>query len=247
MKIFYLLLIFAFQFVTPNVFSQTKDSVNKSWLFSMSFNGYFQSGNTNKFLVEGKGEIKRVKNKLESILTLYGSYGENRSNKDNNTYLGTFTADLFYENIFSPFALQYLEYNYAKGIELHSQSGAGLKYLFIPLAEHKSSISLAIIYDYLNLAAPPSNTDGKEARFSFRIKSNQILFDKNLKINFTGFYQPVINYFSKANIYVFTTLKIPLSDNFWLDANYSYTFDNIVSVGRKRVDNKLTFGGGIDF
>jgi hypothetical protein len=228
-------------------FSQGKDTLKSQWSGSVTASGLYQSGNTNKFLIQGKGELKKTSRIFETILLLSGSYGENRNTKDDNSYYGALTADLYYEDIFSPFFLQYAEYNYSKGIDLRSQTGGGMKYLFIPDKDHKSSVSMALIYDYLNLQDKPGNTKSKEIRFSFRLKTKQIVLDKHMNIIFIGMYQPVINYFSKANFFIEGTIEVPLTKMFRLNSIYLYTFDNVVSVGRKRADNKLTFGAGLFF
>lgn len=241
------MLIFFSQTITKLSFSQPIDSSKINWSGSVSLGGFYQSGNTNNFYLQGRGDLKRSNNILETILLISAGYGESKQKKNDNTYYGSLTADLFYKNMFSPFFLQYFEYNFAKGIDIRSQTGIGLKYLFIPDPEHKSSVSLAIVYDYLNLADKPGNSNSREARFSFRVKSSQILFDKHIIFSFTGLYQPVINYFSKTNYFIESGLEIPITKILRLNAIYTYVFDNVVSVGRKRADNKLTFGLGLKF
>lgn len=234
-------------FVYSPSYSQTTDSAGPQFSGSFTFNGLYQSGNTNKFLVQGRGEIKRVNKNLETIILAEGSYGENKGSKDDNSYYASLTADFNYQKDFSPFLLQYLEYNYSKGIDFRSQSGGGLKYVFIENTFHKTSVSLAVIYDYLNLVAKPGNSESKEVRLSIRLKTRQDMFDKKMTLNFLAMFQPVVNQFSKSNFYINTKLEFPLTEAFKLNANYIYGFDNVVSVGRKRADNKLTFGMGIYF
>ena len=107
----------------------------------------------------------------------------------------------FIRGILSPFFLQYLEYNFSKGIDLRSQTGAGLKYIFIPDPDHKTSISLAGIYDYLKLVDKPGNSEASEARFSFRFKTRQVMLDKTPEFLILAMFQPVINDFSKKCSY----------------------------------------------
>lgn len=247
MKFVTVLLAFIFLLTSDLSYSQKKDSVRSEWSGELIFTGLYQSGNTNKFLVQGKGNVKKISRTLETILLLSGSYGENRGSKDDNTYYGALTADLYYEDILSPFLLQYAEYNYSKGIDFRSQTGGGMKYTFLPDKDHRSSVSLALIYDYLNLQNKPGNSKSKEIRFSLRLKTKQIVLDKHMNIIFVGMYQPVVNYFSKANFYLEGTIEVPLTKTFRLNSIYTYTFDNVVSVGRKRADNKLTFGAGLFF
>lgn len=247
MKNISLLIASAILLFTQKSFCLGNDSLKSDWSGEITFTGLYQSGNTNKFLVQGKGNLKKTSRTLETILLLSGSYGENKGSKDDNTYYGALTADLYYEDILSPFLLQYAEYNFSKGIDLRSQTGGGMKYTFIPDKEHKSSVSLALIYDYLNLQEKPGNSKSKEIRFSLRLKTKQIILDKHMNIIFIGMYQPVVNYFSKANFYIEGTIEVPLTKMFRLNTVYLYTFDNVVSVGRKRADNKLTFGAGFFF
>lgn len=247
MRVHIVIYILAFLFICSTSVSQIKDSSASPFSGSLSVTGLYQSGNTNKFIVQGRAELKRVSEMLETILSGAASYGESRGRKDDNSYYASLTADLYYHKMISPFALQYLEYNFAKGIDLRSQSGAGLKYLFIPDEKHKSSVSLAVIYDYLKLVSKPGNSESKEIRLSFRFKSKQKLFDKRLFVNLIFMYQPVIENFSMANFYIESNLEVPLTKILRMIADYNYGFDNVVSVGRKRADNKLTFGMRIVF
>ncbi len=237
----------ALLFFTKSSQSQNKDTTLTPLSGSLSVTGLYQSGNTYKFVFQGKGELKRVSKNLETILFGAATYGESKGNKDDNSYYGSLTADLYYHKILSPFALQYIEYNFAKGIDLRSQSGAGLKYLFLPDSKHKSSVSLAFIYDYMKLVNKPGNFESKEWRFSFRIKTRQELFGQRMIINLMMMYQPVFDEFSKANLFILSELEVPITKVLRIVVNYNYGFDNVVSVGRKRADNRLTFGMKLEF
>lgn len=241
-------LIFVFYFFTfQNLYSQEeKDSVSE-WSATVKATGLYQSGNTNKFYVNGSSEIKRADKLLETILLLSAGYGESKHIKDDNTYFASFTADLFYKDEWSPFFLQYLEYNFSKGITLRSQTGVGVKYLFIKNPNHKTSFSVAGIYDYLKLVDKPGNSKTNSGRLSLRLKSRQSLFEKHLIVLFTILYQPLVKDFSKKNLFIETTLEVPMSSLIKLNIIYNYGFDDVVSVGRKRADNKLTFGAGLYF
>ena len=56
--------------------------------------------------------------------------------------------------------------------------------------------------------------------------------DDHLNLSFTGFFQPVVNNFSNANIYIEAIAEAPMTKAFRLNANYNYSFDNTVSAGR---------------
>jgi len=234
-------------FQPGTIISQTNNASVPEWSGSLSGEGLYQSGNTRKFYIHGKGSITRADRYLETILLASYGYGENRGRKDDNEMIASFTADLFYKNKFSPFILQYLNYSFAKGIDLRSQSGGGVKYVAVENEDHKTSISLALIYDYEKLAQKPGNYDQENMRFSLRIRTKQNIVKDRLMFNVTAFYQPVVNNFSRANFRVDAGLKMPIVAGVSLISNYLYTFEDVVSVGRMRADNKLTFGVNVSF
>lgn len=228
------------------VIASSEDSA-KAFSASIVLTGLYQSGNTVKFITQGRGEVKYSGRILETIVSFTGSYGESKKVKDDNVYLGTFNSDLFYKDMFSPFILQYAEYNFSKGIDFRSQTGGGVKYTFIMNPDHKTSFSLALIYDYLNLVDAPENADRNESRLSLRFKTKQVLFDNAASLNVMVMYQPLIFDPANYNLFADANLDIPLNKIFKLNANYLYGFSDVVSVKRKRADTKLTFGFGAYF
>lgn len=244
---FSLLLLIAFTIsISERANSQGSDQEN-DWSGKLSSDGLYQSGNTSKFFVQARGEIKRATRDLELILAGGISYGESKGKKDDNSLNAAFTADLFYEKNISPFILQYVEYNFGKGIDIRSQSGGGLKYEFWQEPMHLSSVSLALIYDYTDLTDKPGNYNTGKMRMSLRIRTKQTLLDSNAILSFTGFYQPAISDLSAANLRAETILDIPITKKIFGRIAYLYSFEDVVSVGRVRLDNKLTFGLGIGF
>ena len=217
------------------------------WSAFLSGEGLYQSGNTSKFFLQSKGELKRDVKDFEGILFISYGYGESKGKKDDNSFTSSLTGDFFRSRMFTPFLLQIIEYSFAKGIDIRSQSGAGLKYTFIREKEHKSSISAALIYDYTNLAQKPGNYNVDILRLSFRVKTRQEILNSKLILSFTGFYQPALKDFSAANIRIDFSADIPIVSNFYFRSSYLYSFEDVVSVGRKRLDNKITFGLGISF
>lgn len=217
------------------------------WSGKLTGEALYQSGNTSKFFIQGKGDIKRTTAELEMIMAASIGYGESKGLKDDNVIAAAFTADLFHDRTFSPFILQLLEYNFAKGIDIRSQSGGGLKYLFIKDPDLVSSASLALIYDYTDLADKPGNYTTGKLRFSFRLKSRLVLLDSNAILSFVGFYQPALEDLKAANLRAETVLEVPITKLVFARAAYNYSFEDVVSVGRQRLDNKITFGLGMGF
>ncbi|MFI5144036.1 MAG: DUF481 domain-containing protein, partial [Ignavibacteria bacterium] len=246
-KYIVLLLIFG---VWANLFSQgrSKDTVTtralekSPWTGGMSIRGFYMMGNTNKFYGMGTGEIKRQDSIYTLDLNATVDYGESNKIKDENSFFGDFSADLFHHNLLSPLVMQIGEYNFSRGIVFRSQTGGGLKLNFIQHPEHKTSISLAVIYDYTNLVNIPGNEDTRRWRLSWRFKTVQILFGNRLKLSNVTFFQPSMTALSNTIWRVETVLDAPILSFLSLQAAYLYTREDNVSVGRKHSDHKVTFG-----
>ncbi len=224
-----------------------KDSGKVHWSGMFKAEGSYQKGNTNKILGMIKGEVKRTDRILESILTGKIVYGESDNIKDENDFYSSFTMDLFYNRMFSPFLLQLTEFSFGREIDLRSQSGAGLKYTFVNIPEIKASISAAGIYDYTNLREKPGNNDSRTWRLSTRLKFTLTLFNSSLILAHATFYQPSYKSLKNAIWRSETDLSLPLTGFLFISSTYSYIHEDVVPAGVKKDDHKLTFGLGINF
>jgi hypothetical protein len=254
LKIIYtfLLITLSLLLIHADLFSQdttvTKNNPSKThWAGSFKVEGSYQKGNTNKIFGMSKGEIKRTDGLLESILNAKLTYGESDGLKDENELSSSLTFDLFYDNIFSPFILQQTDFNYAREIDLRSQSGGGLKYTFINIPEIKASLSGAGIYDYTNLKERRGNSDSRTWRLSARLKFKSSLFDGRINISHYTFYQPSIKIFKNVIWRSESELSAPLTEFLAVSSTYSYTHEAVVPAGVKQDDHKLTFGLEINF
>jgi hypothetical protein len=224
-----------------------KDTVKTHWSGSFKVEGSYQKGNTNKILGMMKGEVKRTDRVLESILTGKIVYGESDDVKDENDFYSSFTMDLFYNRMFSPFLLQLTEFSFGREIDLRSQSGAGLKYTFVNIPEIKASISAAGIFDYTNLREKPGNNDSRTWRLSARLKFTLTLFNSSLILAHATFYQPSYKHLKNAIWRSDTELALPLTTFLFVSSTYSYIHEDVVPAGVKKDDHMLTFGLGVNF
>jgi hypothetical protein len=245
--------VFYFILITSNIFAQIniavvkKDSSITEWTGSLKAEGTYRKGNTNYIFGFSEGEIKRADGILETILAAKLTYGESDGIKDENELRSSFTIDLFYKNIFSPFLLQQTDFNYAREIDLRSQSGAGLKYTFIDIRELKASISAAGIYDYTNLKERPGNSDSRTWRLSARLKFKTELFGSRIKLSHYTFYQPSFKDFNNTIWRSESELSAPLTEFLAVTSTYSYSHEAVVPAGVKKEDQQLTFGIEINF
>jgi hypothetical protein len=241
-----LLFVFA-NMISSVTFAQNNpvdSSRSKHWNLSISANGIFLNGNTNKIYGSMKTEIKRKDKILETILVVLYGYGEQDNKKDESLFYSSLTADLFYENNLSPFILQYTEFNYSLNIDLRSQTGLGFKYTFFKDKSKifKASLSLATIYDYTNYTDISGYTDRKTARLSSRLKAKIILFEGKISLQNITFYQPSFKELNDAIWKSETKAEFPLSDVLSVNATYIYTYEFYVPAGKKNRDHRITFG-----
>ncbi len=230
--------------LSANFYSQdkNKDTTKSPWAGNFRVGGFYMKGNTNKFYAMGSGEAKRQDSiyTLDLLLTL--DYGATNSIKDQNGLFGDFSADMYHYDLLSPLIMQIGEYNFGRGIVFRSQSGGGIKLNFIQHAEHKTSISLALIYDYTNLVNIPGNEDTRRWRLSWRFKTTQILFGNRLRLTNVTFFQPSVTAISNTIWRVETILDAPILSFLSLQVAYLFTHEDNVSIGRKKSDHKVTFG-----
>jgi len=246
----FLLVIFLYYgqlFSQDTVRVNNKIYVKAHWSGFFKVEGFYQKGNTNKIYSVSSGEVKRSDGILESIAYASLGYGESDGIKDDNELASSLTFDLFYNNVFSPFILQLTGFSFAREIDLRSQTGGGLKYTFADIPEFKSSISAAGIYDYTNLKDKPGNIDSRTWRLSARFKFKSTLFGGRINVSHVTFYQPSFKNIRNAIWWSETGLETPLTDFLNITATYNITHEDVVPMGVKKTDQKLTFGLGIEF
>jgi hypothetical protein len=237
-----LLLLFIIICLTIKAQNKRADSTYITLTWSAGASGFYMNGNTNKLYVMSTGEIKRQDSITTFDLLVSLDYGETNKLKDQNNIFGDFSADLFHYNTVSPLILQIGEFGFGRGIKFRSETGAGAKYNFIKHPEHKSSISMALIYDYTNLVDKPGNNDGRTWRLSWRFKTKQILFDNRIRLSNVTFFQPSVTAIANVIWRVESMLEAPIVKGFSLTVSHLYTHDDIVSIGRKKGDHKISFG-----
>ena len=249
---FFALLSIVFMFSNLS-FSQDTVTVKKNqkpqthWSGFLKLSGLYLKGNTDKIFAVSSAELKRSDGILESIAMATLDYGETDGLKDENDLYSALTFDLFYDRMFSPFILQLTEFGYSREIDLRSQSGGGLKYTFVNIPEFKASISAAGIYDYTNLKDKPGNNDSRTWRLSARLKFHSVLFGGRIEISHTTFYQPSFKKLSNAIWRSESELSMPLTWFLKVTAAYLYKHEDVVPVGVKKSDHKLTFGLAVVF
>ncbi len=232
--------------------TEYSDTVKAS--FSLNVEGSFQKGNTDIVSILSGEDIKITYKKLETIIHTYFDYGESDGLMDQKNILPSFTLDLWYKSKISPFFLQTIEYSFEKEIDLRSQTGAGVKYTFLELGKEdtgnsadklKISISGAGIHDYTNLKDRPGNYDCNIWRISLRFKAEGSFINSLFGFSHITFFQPSVKRLKNAIWRSDTQFLISLTDLLSFSTTFRYTHQDVVPMGVKNDDYKLTFGFSI--
>jgi hypothetical protein len=240
-----LTVLFIFFVQSYSTFAQKKDRFNLT--FKADAGGFYQTGNTDKFYTASTGEIKVTKGIVESILTASLDYGETDKIKDENNFISSLTFDMWYDNIWSPFFLQYGEFSFARNISFRSQTGAGIKYTFLPQADYRTSLSGAGIYDYTNYNELSGYEDKKTTRLSFRFKSKILVYGGFIAFTHITFFQPNVKELRDRIWKTETIFEVKPADEFYLFTSYKYNYEYYTTAGSKNHDHKIAFGIGIEY
>lgn len=238
MRIF---LVFALILCLNITYAAAGDSLS-SWSGHIKAGGFFLKGNTDKFSTSGEFQLMFRKGIIESILSATASYGESDGVKDENDRSATYTLDFYYDNIWSPFILQFAEYSFARNIDLRSQSGAGIKYTFVPFPKYKSSLSAAGIFDYTNYKNVPGYDDSKTFRLSIRLKSKILLLNGMMVLSHVTFYQPSVKEIRDRIWRSETSVGINITSMITFSTTYKYQYEYYTVEDRKNTTMKWISG-----
>jgi hypothetical protein len=229
-----------------NLISVNAQDTLDPWSGKVKAGGLYLQGNTNKFYGTAEGQIMFRKGIVESIIFSKATYGESDGIKDDNDITVNYTFDLWYDNIWSPFILQFAEYSFARNIDIRSQSGAGIKYTFVPFARYKSSLSAAGLFDYTNYKNIAGYKDSKTFRISVRFKTKLLLFDEKLTITNVTFYQPSIKEIRDRIWQSESSLAFGISEILSFITTYRYHYEFYTVEDRKKHDHEIDFGISIE-
>lgn len=231
--------IFLFPLLVSSVSAQKK---MHDWKSTIAAEAIVQSGNVNTQLFTLRGDVSHVDSLFEVGFAGTFAYGEQEELKNEQLLLGALTADLWPQDVISPFVVGAAEYNFQRRVDLRWQAGAGAKWTFWEDSLNTVSLSPAVLFDATTYDPAAKLDDVRTARGSVRLKGKHLLLNSALVFSHLSFFEPSL---SNGDDYRWNTLlilDIPVSKVVSLRTSFNSTFENIVAEGKKKNDSKFLFG-----
>ena len=166
-------------------------------------------------------------------------YGSNTQKLTNNDFNVALDCNL-YKTLphFYYWGLMTFTSSYSLRIIQQSQAGVGAAYRLIDREHMMFSVSNGILYEYSEVINEEGNnyvykTFRNSLRLQYRINHRD-----RVKFQFTGFYQPSLQYGNDYILSAVSSLDIKLWR--WLSANASFTYNKISRTGRENI--LITYG-----
>lgn len=212
------------------------------WKSTIAAEAVVQSGNVNTQLFTLRGDVSHVDSLFEVGFGGTFAYGEQDEIKSEQLLLGVLTADLWPQDVLSPFVIAAAEYNFQRRIDLRWQAGAGAKWTFWEDSLNTVSLSPAVLFDATMYDPDAKLKDVRTGRGSVRLKGKHLLLNSAVVFTHLSFFEPSLSDGEDYRWNTLLVLDIPVSKMVALRTSFSSTFENIVAEGKKKNDSKLLFG-----
>lgn len=212
------------------------------WRSTIAAEAIVQSGNVETQLFTLRGDVSNVDSLIEVGLSGTFAYGEQDDIKAEQQLLGTLTADLWPQDVISPFIIGAAEYNFQRRIDLRWKVGGGAKWTFWKDSLNTVSLSPAMLFDATLYDPDAKLDDVRTGRGSIRLKGKHLFLNSAVIFTHITFFEPSL---SDSKDYRWNTLlvfDIPVSKMVALRTSFNSTFENIVAEGKEKNDSKLLFG-----
>lgn len=204
----------------------------------------FQDGNVEAFKGNFEGRFTYLDSTWEIAAGGLFAYGEQDGDKNQQNAEGRFSADLWYDDVLSPFVFAGIGFSFQRTIERRWDLGLGVKYSILNSTTQSLSVSIALIRDETIYAAEAGLDDIlADPRASIRVKGKHRLSKSGLSFHHVTFYIPSLklrkNGVSDVRWNSSLSLNFPLSKLISFVVSYEHEFENIVARGKLKNDNWL--------
>ena len=205
-----------------------------------SLDGNYSSGNVNRLLVANRLTFNYHFKIYEFNVVANYIYGNQNKIKTEDDYFSGMTASIWHHSSVYIWGSVVAEKSYSRGIADRENAGAGFGVNLIPKEKNRSlSLTFGYVYENTNFIAL---NDIKTVRTSLRIKGKHMFLKKKIHLNHETFLQPSIISSENYRLRTLISLEIPLGKALSFRSSYQYVYENVVSQGKKKEDNNLTFG-----
>lgn len=241
-----LLLIICFLSLINNFWANNNDYSNlNSHLLQIGATGTLNITATDRLVlfnnyVNYKAAIKAFEFNAQSKWI----YGMKKSGLSNNDFQTTLDANYFHDKIrhINSWILANYNTSYALNIYNEYQMGFGFAWKILDTPKSKLvylKVSDGFLYENSDFKNSEGNDDKyRTLRNTLRVQLNFNLFNNNIQLRTTTFYQPSMHLISDYNLNTTAILTIPIYKNIKLDTRFEYNF-----VARTQRENTfLSYG-----
>ena len=221
-----------------------ENKLNKNWNIRVNGGLTLNSGNTKSTIINFGSKFNLKLNPFEyntNIDIYYGrSEGKEISNKgkwSNNLSKNTGKLINWYTSVF-------LEYDKTSNVDLRTNFGLGIQFVFSDLTNNKSKLSTSLNAEFLNTSIGFLETNSIRINFNYVLERN---FSDTTKFYLNSVYTPNISNFLKDyRIEILASLSILMTKPIWLTLKIQDKYNNMpVSEDIKK--NDLIFITSIEF
>lgn len=212
----------------------------------------FQTGNINRFLYNTQMLYSYADSLFDFEIKPRFIYGEVKQKNASGeivrlvqerepfieVHVGIFSLRRFYG-----FAFGTAEESNLRKINFRWTGGGGVGWHVIRTKDqyHKLTVTAAVLREETDFI-PITQKDVKIFRGSFRLKGNNLFFEKKLKISYIYYFMPSLQWDNNKRHTANVSLEIPFSKRLNVRAAYDLTYDAIVPEGIKNLDTRLMIG-----
>ncbi|MCU0446072.1 MAG: DUF481 domain-containing protein [Microscillaceae bacterium] len=214
-------------------------SVRPAFLYRISTDATFSSGNVNRELVVLASSWSYTKGLFSLEMNPRYAYGEQNGNVAERDFFTDFNFDVFHPKSVYGFGLGILETSNLRAIDLRLLGGLGIGFHILRRPNAAFSITNALIYESTDFR---TNRDILTFRNSTRLKGKYTLFHNRLKINHLVFIQPSVQESDNIRWSANLGIELPLHKLLSLRTAINNSYESVVAEGRRRNDFTWTVG-----
>ncbi len=240
--------IFALLFCSA-AFAQLTDIDTLRWQYRLSATGSLLTGNVERVLLIGGGELAHVQKTLGFKTSNTHQYGTIRKKQTESDLISRNFLYLFPKAKLYPYLMAWLEKNLRKKIAFRHQLGFGASYTLAPSSTHRMKASLTLSRestDFAGKISPNASLDSGETittcRATLRFIGRHGLLENKLGIAYEVWYQPSLQERKNHRHHLDGALQWPVSKTIALQAAANHTYESVVLPGVKKSDLLISFG-----
>ena len=230
--------------------AQLNESDTASFQIRAGLTGASQKGNVSLLIIRGRLELVSnskspwvFKSQNNSLYQKFSGYkADNDINSRNYLYFRPFRK-------YYPFAMVYLQTNYRREIKSRAFGGAGYTWQLVQQAKTNMKLSGSMVFEntsFRNTQFNESFYNGKSTiaiwRMTVYLAGWHRLLNQKLKLFYAAYWQPGMAHLPNNRVSVDLGFDLPVWKGLSANAQYNYTYEQVVTSSVLQRDRMFTFG-----